>query len=41
MKREQVPLGEPGPFYVERHCCIVCRYPELEAPELLARLTTR
>ena len=36
MEHERVSLGEPGHFYVERHCCLSCRAPELEAPELMA-----
>jgi hypothetical protein len=35
-QRERTPLNAPGPFFTERDCCISCRAPEAEAPELMA-----
>ena len=34
--RERDPLSAPGPFYVERHCCVSCLAPEAEAPDLMS-----
>ena len=35
-KRERTPLNAPGPFFTEKDCCIACRVPEAEAPDLMA-----
>ena len=34
-KPEPYPENAPGPFYVERDLCIICRTPESEAPDLI------
>lgn len=30
------PKNAPGPFYVQHQCCIACKAPEAEAPELMS-----
>jgi len=35
-KRQRTPLNAPGPFFTEKDCCISCRAPEAEAPDLMA-----
>src|SRR5262245_49893930 len=32
---ERHPLNAPGPFYVEKDSCLLCRTPEAEAPDLI------
>lgn len=32
---ERYPENAPGPFYVEKDMCIICRVPESEAPDLM------
>ena len=35
-QRPRTPLNAPGPFFTEKDCCIACRAPEAEAPDLMA-----
>ena len=35
-KRRRTALNAPGPFFTEKDCCISCRVPETEAPDLMA-----
>lgn len=35
-RRARTPRNVPGPFFTEKDCCIACRAPEAEAPDLMA-----